>query len=92
MNLIRILIALAILILGSLILQFAIAPFSIGNDSFEIGQSIGRVTGGVLWGFIIWGIIRVIRGEDNSPDMSSFIFYAAAIFIVLLTINDFFAG
>ena len=92
MNLIRILIALTILILGSLILQFAIAPFSIGNGTFEIWQSLGRVAGGIIWGVIIWGIIKLFRGDERSPDMSSFIFYTAAIYIVLLTINDFFSG
>ena len=92
MNQLRILIALAILVLGSLILQFAVAPFSFGNGTFEIGQSIGRVAGGILWGFIIWGIIKLFRDDDKSPDMSSFVFYTAAIFIVLLAVNDFFTG
>jgi len=57
MNLLRILIALAILILGSLILQFAISPFSIGNGTFEIWQSLSRVAGGIICGVIIWGTI-----------------------------------
>ena len=92
MNLLRILIALAVLILGSLILQFAIAPFSIGDDTFQIGQSMGRVAGGIIWGVIIWDIIKLLRGNDRSPDMSSFIFYTAATYIVLLTISDFFTG
>jgi len=92
MNLIRVLIALTILILGSLILQFAVAPFSIGNGTFEIAQSIGRVAGGIIWGVIIWGIIKLFRGDDKSPDMSSFIFYTAATYIVLLTISDLFTG
>jgi len=92
MNLLRILVALAILILGSLILQFAIAPFSIGNGTFQITHSIGRVAGGIIWGVIIWGIIKLFRGDDRSPDMSSFIFYTAAIYIVLLTVSDFFTG
>jgi hypothetical protein len=92
MNLIRILIALAILILGSLILQFAVAPFSIGNGTFQVTHSISRVAGGIIWGFIIWGIIKLFRGDDKSPDMSSFIFYTAATFIVLLTISDLFTG
>jgi len=91
MNLLRILVALAILLLAALILQFAVAPYSLGNGSFGVGQSVGRVAGGILWGFIIWGIIRIFRGEDDSPDMSSFIFYTSAVYIVLLTINDFFA-
>ncbi len=92
MNLLRILVALATLLIAALILQFAVAPYSLGNGSFGIGQSIGRVAGGILWGVIIWGVIRGFRGDDDSPDMSSFIFYTAAIFIVLLTINDFFSG
>jgi hypothetical protein len=92
MNLIRIIIALAILILGSLVLQFAIAPFSIGNGTFQITHSISRVAGGIIWGVIIWGIIKLFRGDEKSPDMSSFIFYTAAIYIVLLTVTDFFIG
>ncbi|MBE9544135.1 MAG: hypothetical protein IMF02_06540 [Proteobacteria bacterium] len=92
MNLLRVLIALAVLILGSLVLQFAVAPFSIGNGSFQIGQSIGRVAGGIIWGAIIWGIIKLFRGDERSPDMSSFIFYTAAIYIVLLAVSDFFSA
>ena len=92
MNLIRIIIALAILILGSLVLQFTIAPFSIGNGTFQITHSISRVAGGIIWGVIIWGIIKLFRGDEKSPDMSSFIFYTAAIYIVLLTVTGFFTG
>jgi hypothetical protein len=92
MNLIRIIIALAILILGSLVLQFAIAPFSIGNGTFQITHSISRVAGGIIWGVIIWGIIKLFRGDDKSPDMSSFIFYTAATYIVLLAISGLFTG
>ena len=92
MNFVRILIALTILILGALIIQFAIAPYSVGNGTFEIWQSISRVLGGIIWGVIIWGIIKLFRRDDKSPDMSSFIFYTAAIFIVLLAINDFFTA
>ena len=92
MNLLRILIALALLILGTLILQFAISPFSIGDGTFQIGQSLSRVTGGIIWGVIIWGIIKLFRGDKKSPDMSSFIFYTAATYIVLLTISDFFTS
>ena len=92
MNLIRIIIALAILILGSLVLQFAIAPFSIGNGTFQITHSIGRVAGGIIWGVIIWAVIKLFRGKERSPDMSSFIFYTAAIYIVSLAVLDFFTG
>ena len=92
MNLIRIIVALAILILGSLILQFAIAPFSIGNGTFQITHSISRVAGGIIWGVIIWGIIKLFRGDEKSPDMSSFIFYTSATYIVLLAIIDLFTG
>lgn len=92
MNLIRMLIALTILILGSLILQFAIAPFSIGNGTFQITHSIGRVAGGIILGVIIWAIIKLFRGNERSPDMSSFILYTAAIYIVLLAAVDFFTG
>ena len=88
MNLVRLLIAIAVLVLGSLILQFVTAPFGVQASAFEFMKSIRWVVAGVFWGFVIWGIVSVSRGKDKAPDISSFIFVTAAIILLSFAIYD----
>ena len=90
MNLVRLLIAIALLVLASLILQFVTAPFGVQASAFEFMKSIRWVLAGVFWGFVIWGVVSVSRGKDKVPDISSFIFVTAAIILLLFAVYDLF--
>jgi hypothetical protein len=92
MNLLRFFIAFTLLLVGSLILQFVTAPFSGESGIFELGKSVGRIAGGVLLGFIIWTVIWATRGGEKAPEVSSFVLYMAAIFIILFAVYDLFLG
>ena len=90
MNLVRLLIAIALLILASLVLQFVTAPFGVQASAFEFMKSIRWVLAGVFWGFVIWGAVSVSRGKGKTPEISSFIFVTAAIILLLFAVYDLF--
>jgi hypothetical protein len=90
MNLVRLLIAIAFLVLASLILQFVTAPFGVQASAFEFMKSIRWVVAGIFWSFVIWGLVSVSRGKDKTPDISSFILVTSGIILLLFAVYDLF--
>jgi len=90
MNLVRLLIAILLLALASVILQFVTAPFGVQARAFELMKSINWLVAGVFWGFVIWGIVSISRSKTKTPEISSFIFVTAAILILLFAVYEMF--
>ena len=85
---IRILIAFALLMIISIILQFVTVPFSAVHNTFEIVESLQRCFRGIIVGTLIWAAIRLVKGEQKAPEVSKFIFYVAVIYLVGVAIYD----
>jgi len=85
---IRILIAFAVLMVISIILQFGTVPFSSVHNTFELIESLERCVGGIIVGTLIWTAIRLVKGEQNAPEISLFIFNIAVFFLVGRAIYD----
>ena len=83
MNQIRFIVILAILLLVLLVLRFITQPFAPENILGPLGETLGTLLIGMIWGLIIYFPIRLFKGPDEAPDMQNFIFYAAAIFSIL---------
>ena len=88
MILIRILIAFAVLMVISIILQFGTVPFSSVHNTFELFESLERCIRGIIVGTLIWAGLRLVKGEQKAPEISLFIFYVAVIFLVGRAIYD----
>jgi len=89
MNQIRFAIALAILLVILMIYRFIVQPYGPGNILVPIGESIGIIVIGLIWGVLIYFPIRLFKGPDNSPDFQSFIVYVAFGFAALFAIYNF---
>ena len=89
MNQIRFTIALAILLLILMIYRFIVNPYGSGNILVPIGESIGIIIIGLIWGALIYSAIRLFKGPDNAPDFQSFIVYGAFVFAALVAIYNF---
>ena len=85
---IRILIAFALLMILSIILQFVTVPFSAVHNTFELIESFDRCIRGIIIGTLIWAAIKLVRGAQKTPEISRFIFYIAVIFLVGRAIYD----
>ena len=83
MNQVRFIVALAILLLVLLVFRFMTQPFSPEKMVSPLGEAVGILVVGLIWGIIIYLPVRLFQGPDKSPDFQSFIVYAAAIFSVL---------
>ncbi len=92
MNLSRFFLGLALLEIALLAFKFTTDPLAGSNLAATFAETIGSVTGGLLWGLIVWAPIRLIRGSDKAPDIRSFTLYSAAIIVALFIIFRFFAG
>jgi cell division protein FtsW (lipid II flippase) len=92
MNLSRFFLGLAFLILALLAFKFSTDPLTDKNIAATIGEGVGGVMGGLIWGLFIWCPIRLIRGADKAPDIRSFILYAAAIFVAIYIVFHFIVG
>jgi len=55
-------------------------PYGPGNILVPIGESIGLIIIGLIWGLLIYFPIRLFKGPDNSPDFQSYIVYVAFAF------------
>jgi hypothetical protein len=88
----RILLVFGLLVIISVVLQFATVPFSAVHNTFELLESVERSFGGVIVAGLIWAAIRLVRGEQKAPEISQFLFYIAVTYLVLQAIYDLFAG
>ena len=88
MILIRILIAFAVLMVISIILQFGTVPFSSVHNTFQLIESLERCVSGIIVGTLIWAAIRLVKGDQKAPEISLFIFNIAVIFLVGRAIYD----
>lgn len=88
MILFRILLAVFLLMIISVILQLATVPFSAIHNTFELMESASRSFRGVILGVLIWAAIRLVKGEQKTPEVSRFIFYIAVIYLVGRAIYD----
>ena len=41
--------------------------------------SVGGIAGAIIWGGIIWGVLRLIHGEQNAPIFKSVFAYTVLI-------------
>lgn len=89
MNQIRFIIALTILLLILMIYKFITQPYGPGNIIVPIGESVGLIIIGLIWGALIYLPIRLFKGPDNSPDFQSYIVYVAFAFAALYMIYHF---
>ena len=85
---IRILIAFAVLMVISIVLQFGTVPFSSVHNTFELIESLERCVSGIIVGTLIWAAIRLVKGEQKAPEVSKFIFYVAVIYLVGVAVYD----
>lgn len=92
MNLLRILFAFGLLVIISIILQFATVPFSTVHNTFELLESVERSFRGIIVGGLIWATIRLVKGEQKAPEISRFLFYIAVIYLLLRAVYDLFAS
>ena len=92
MTFLRILIVFGLMVIISIILQFATVPFSAVHNTFELLESIDRSFRGVVWGGLVWAAIRLIKGEQKAPEIGKFIFFIAVTYLVLQAIYDLLAG
>ena len=88
MILIRILIAFAVLMVISIILQFGTVPFSSVHNTFQLIESLERCVSGIIVGTLIWAAIRLVKGDQKAPEISRFIFNIAVIILVGRAIYD----
>jgi len=89
MNQIRFTVMLAILILVLLVLRFITQPFAPENMLIPLGETLGILLIGIIWGLIIYLPIRLFKGPDHAPDFPNFIFYSATIFSILFILYSF---
>ena len=92
MTLLRILLVFGLLVIISIILQFATVPFSVVHNTFELLESVERSFRGIIVAGLIWATIRLIRGEKKVPEIGSFIFFIAVTYLILQAVYDLFAG
>ncbi len=88
MTVLRILLAIFLLMIISVILQLATVPFSTVHNTFELMESANRSLRGVILGVLIWAAIRLVKGEQKTPEVSRFIFYITVIYLVGRAIYD----
>ena len=92
MNLSRFFLGLALLALAILAFKFSTGQLADKNTTATMGEVIGGVMGGLIWGLFIWGPIRLIRGADKAPDIRRVTLYAAAIFVAIFIVFPFIVG
>lgn len=78
MKLSRFLFGLLLLVLALLALEYMLAPRGESDSMVRLGRAIGGVAGALLWGIVLWGIVRLIRGREGSPDIRMVSLYTAA--------------
>ncbi len=88
MTVLRILLAIFVLMIISVILQLVTVPFSAVHNTFELMESASRSFRGVILGVLIWVTIRLVKGEQKTPEVSLFIFCIAVIYLVGRAIYD----
>jgi hypothetical protein len=88
----RILIVFGLMVIISIILQFATVPFSAVHNTFELLESIDRSFRGVVWGGLVWAAVRIVKGAGKAPEIGSFIFLIAVTYLILQAIYDLIAG
>ncbi len=88
MNYLRILVAFGLLMIISIILQFATVPFSSVHNTFELLESVDRSVRGLVWGGLVWVATRLIKGEQKAPEFSRFIFFIAVAFLLAQSVYD----
>ena len=80
MNQVRFIVALPILLLVLLVFRFMTQPFSPEKMVSPVGEAVGILVVGLIWGIIIYLPVRLFKGPDEAPDFQSFIAYVAVIF------------
>ena len=62
-----------------------------GGDAFyKSGLHMGEVMGGLLFGLVIWSLVRLGRGEQNAPEIRQFTFNIMVIMQALLLLTKIF--